>query len=185
MIVVITVGIIITAIIGISSYAKAHEEFMAIRIIYTLFIGIFLAIFVGVGIAAFYPGPKAPDMPAILKYCSPEITQSAEKFANYQNQAEKFNTAEQAYRQQEQLYSRNVSIASVVAAILIVILSLTLLKTIKLLADGVLFGGVLTLMYSVLRGFGTEDNMFRFIVVTIGLIISLALGYIKFIKKKT
>jgi hypothetical protein len=42
----------------------------------------------------------------------------------------------------------------------------------------------LTLIYSVIQGFGTEDNMFRFLVVSAGLFISLVLGYIKFIKPK-
>lgn len=157
---------------------------MALRIIYTLFLGIFLAIFIGVGIAAFYPSPKYPEMPAILKYCSPDIAQSAAKFSDYKQQAEKFDAAEKVYMKQTQTYNRNVSIATIVAAIIIVVASLTLFKTIALLADGLLLGGVLTLIYSVFRGFGTEDNTFRFIVVAIGFAVSLFLGYMKFIRPK-
>lgn len=155
---------------------------MILRVIYTLFIGVFLAIFVGVGISAFYPGPKSPDMPAILKYCSPDIAQSTAKFNDFNAQAQKFDQEEKIYMLSQQTYSRNVSTIAIVAAIIIVIGSLTLLKTIMLLADGVLLGGVLTLLYSIIRGFGTEDNMFRFIVVSIGLVISLILGWIKFIR---
>ena len=154
---------------------------MALRIIYTLFLGVFLAIFIGVGIAAFYPGPTYPNMPPVLKYCSPDIVQDAEKFAEYSKQAQLFDTQEKVYQKAEQLYSRNVSIAAIIGAILVVIASLTLFKKIKVLADGLLLGGVLTLVYSVIRGFGTEDNMFRFLVVAIGLATTLALGYIKFI----
>lgn len=40
---------------------------MVIKIIYTIFIGVLFAIFVGVGIDAFYPYPKEPDYPAELK----------------------------------------------------------------------------------------------------------------------
>ena len=156
---------------------------MILKIIYTFFIGIFLSTFVSVGIAAFYTGPKFPDQPAMLKYCSPDIAQSAEKFAEFKTQAEAFDNKVTMYQKQSQIYNRNVSILAVLAAIIIVIASLTLFKTILVIADGLLLGGVLTLLYSVMRGFGTEDNMYRFIVVSIGLVLSLVLGYIKFIRK--
>lgn len=123
-------------------------------------------------------------MPTILKYCSPEIAQSAEKFSTFTTQSEQFDKAEKVYRISSGLYNRNVSIAAIIAAIIFVVLSLTLLKTILFLADGVLLGGVLTLLYSIVRGFNTEDNMFRFIVVAVGLVIVLFLGYIKFIRQK-
>lgn len=155
---------------------------MILKLIYTFFIGIFLAVFVGVGIAAFYVGPKYPEQPVILKFCSAEIVKDAKQYAQFQSQAEKFDKAEKAYFIQSQVYSRNVSIIAIISSIIIVIASLTLFRTILLIADGLLLGGVLTLIYSVIRGFGTEDNMFRFIVVSIGLIVSLILGYIKFIR---
>lgn len=154
---------------------------MMLRFIYTLFLGVFLAIFIGVGIAAFYLGPTYPDMPAILKYCSPEQSQSTQKFFEYKTQAEKFDRLEKQFVKNQQRYSRNVSISAIIGAILILVASLTLFKKIKVLADGLLFGGVLTLIYSVIRGFGTEDNMFRFLVVAIGFLVTLFLGYIKFI----
>jgi hypothetical protein len=41
-------------------------------------------------------------------------------------------------------------------------------------------GGILTFGYSVVRGFGADDNTFRFIIVSVGLVIALGLGYIRF-----
>lgn len=155
---------------------------MVLKLIYTILIGIFLAVFVGVGIAAFYPGPKFPEQPLLLKYCSPEIAKDAAQYAEFKSQAEKFDETEKVYQAQAQVYNRNVSIIAIIASIIIVIASLTLFRTILLIADGLLLGGVLTLIYSVLRGFGTEDNMFRFIVVSVGFLVSLVLGYVKFIK---
>lgn len=155
---------------------------MILRLIYTFFIGIFLAVFVGVGISAFYIGPKYPDQPSIIKYISSETLKDAKQFAEFKSEAEKFDQAEREYQTKSQLYNRNVSIVAIVASIIIVIASLTLFRTILLIADGLLLGGVLTLIYSVIRGFGTEDNLFRFIVVSIGLASSLILGYLKFIK---
>lgn len=155
---------------------------MVLKLLYTFLIGIFLAVFVGVGIAAFYPGPKYPEQPTLLKYCSAEIAKDIVKYEEFKIQAEKFDKEEKLFQEKSQVYNRNVSIVAILASILIVITSLTLVKAILLIADGLLLGGVLTLIYSVIRGFGTEDNMFRFIVVSIGLVISLFLGYVKFIK---
>ena len=154
---------------------------MIIRIIYMLFIGVFLAIFVGVGISAFYSGPKFPDMPPVLKYCSVDLkdTKQSEDFSK---QANAFDLAEKKYQTDLQTYNRNVSSIAVIAAVILVILSLTLLRRMLVISDGILLGGVLTLIYSTIRGFSTEDTRFSFIVVSIGLIVSLVLGYLKFIK---
>lgn len=62
------------------------------------------------------------------------------------------------------------------------ILSLNFSKKIPVIADGLLLGGVLTLAYSVVRGFNTNDDVFRFLVVGAGVIIAMILGYIKFVK---
>ena len=68
------------------------------------------------------------------------------------------------------------------AAVGMLMLSLTLLKQTPTIADSVLLGGVLTLGYSVIRGFGSNDDKVRFLVVSASLIIALILGYIKFVK---
>ncbi len=161
---------------------RKKVKHMGIKVIYTFLLGIFVAVFVGVGIAAFYPELKYPEPPVALKYCSSEMIKGEEQYAEFKAEAEKFNTVENDYRVKSQIYNKNVSIISLIASILIVIASLTLFKKIYVIADGLLLGGVLTLIYSVIRGFGADDNMFRFIIVSIGLFISLFLGYIKFIK---
>lgn len=155
---------------------------MVLKLIYTFLIGIFLAVFVGVGIAAFYPGPKFPEQPIGLKYCSPEMIKDATSYEEFKVQAQQFDKEEKAFLIKSRIYNRNVSTVALVASILIVVASLTLFKKILFIADGLLLGGVLTLLYSVIRGFETEDNIFRFVVVSVGLFISLLLGYVKFIR---
>lgn len=182
----IVVLIVLVVITGLASVVKqdSREEAgnVVLKLIYTLLLGIFLAVFVGVGISAFYPGPKYPEQPISIKYGSPEMNKDCSMSEDYKKEIEEFNKIEKSYQKSSNKYNRDVSIISVFASILIVFISLTLFKTILIIADGLLLGGVLTLIYGVMRGFGTEDNMFRFIVVSVGLIVSLVLGYIKFIK---
>jgi hypothetical protein len=149
---------------------------MVLRIFYTIFIGVLLASFIGVGIAAFYPAPKSPDYTTTVK--TPSATESAETLKDQ----DAFNKLQQTYERDMNIYNRNVSIMAIVAAIVLLIISLTFMRQVILIADGVLLGGVLTLLYGIGRGFGASDNMFRFVVVSIGLAVALGLGYLKFVR---
>lgn len=139
-----------------------------------------MALFVGLGISAFYPGPKEPLYPIQLDAEKP----GCEETQDLKNIREEYNRAQRDFTENFKPYSRNVSIISLAAAILILIASLTLLSKIKMIADGILLGGVFTTIYSIIRGLMSEDTKFRFLIVAIGLLIALVLGYIKFIKPK-
>ena len=158
---------------------------MNIKIIYTFFIGVLLAIFVGVGIAAFYPEPKQPERPMLLKLYKLPTDPSADPaiLAQIQEAQEQYDVVMETYTEQLNHYNRDVSIISLVSAILILILSLTLTRKLLVVADGLLLGGVITLLYSVVRVFGSGDDKLRFGIVTVGLAISLLLGYLEFTKK--
>ena len=174
--------VIVLVIILISSVQNKHQRSeMTLKLLYTLLIGIFVAVFVGVGIAAFYPQLKYPEPPVSMKYGYNESEKDGKISEETKAEMERFDQEQKDFQIKSQTYNRNVSILALVFSIIIVVISLTLFKKIYLIADGLLLGGVLTLLYSVIRGFGSDDNMFRFIVVSTGLVISLFLGYVKFI----
>lgn len=156
---------------------------MFLRTVYIVFVGIIIAAFVGVGILAFYPEPKAPEAPLSVKYPQNIQIQDVVVLNQIRDEQTNYDNALKAYLTQEQLYNRNVSIISITLAVLTLAISLTLLQKILVFADGSVLGGVLTLLYGIMRGFGTDDNQFRFVVVLIGMVISLALGYLKFIRQ--
>ncbi len=153
---------------------------MITKFVYTVFLALLVALFVGLGISAFYPGPKEPAMPVALEAEKPGCEDTAE----LKSLREQYNLAQQNFAEKFKAYSRNVSAISIISAIIILVASLTLLSKIKMIADGILLGGVFTTVYSIIRGLMSEDTKFRFLIVSIGLIIALVLGYIKFIKPK-
>lgn len=157
----------------------------AIEIIYTFFVGILLAVFVGVGIAAFYPEPKEPEYPAMLKiYNAPiEAGQPSTASAKLLEEQQKFDKIQKIHQEKLNIYNRNVSVIALIAAIILSSISITFFKNLNVIADGLLLGGVITLLYSVVRIFGSGDDKIRFVVVSIGLFVALALGYKKFIVK--
>ena len=151
-----------------------------IKPLYTLFLSLLIVLFVGLGISAFYPGPKTPQYPIELDAVKPDCEETIEQTTA----REEFNQAQRKFMEESQPYNRNVSIISLVASIIILVLSLTLLTKIRMIADGMLLGGVFVTLYSIIRGLMSENSQFRFLIVTIGLIIAFVLGYIKFIRPK-
>jgi hypothetical protein len=155
-----------------------------VKVIYTIFIGILLATSIGVGIAAFYPGPKAPDypnesvpyktVPATENPTTQEIRPSESQLA--------FEKKIKEHQKASEVYNRNVALAAVGFSIAILIISLTFLHSIQMIADGLLLGGVFTLVYGIIRSFGSGEQKFMFAITTLGFVIALVLGYIKFIK---
>ena len=105
--------------------------------------------------------------------------------AEYIKEQEAFDAQSKLFQDQTNQYNKNVSIMAMVFAVLMLIVSLTLFKRITIIADGLLLGGVLTLAYSIIRGFGSEDDLFRFFVVGAGLVTAMVLGYIKFVTPQT
>lgn len=155
---------------------------MLIKYVYIVFLGLILSTFVGVGIAAFYKGPVYPETPPALRYSRPypeavEGTPSAE----YIKEDEAFQAKSKEFQKQSDQYNRNVSMIALGFAVAMLVVSLVFVKKITIIADGVLLGGVLTLAYSIVRGFNTNDDIYRFLVVGAGLITAMILGYLKFV----
>jgi len=146
--------------------------------VYTVFIGILLATTVGVGIQAFYPPPKQPN-PVIQPTPVNESSASAVIKQNEKNTQQWSD-----YQAKSQNYNKDVSIITTVAAILLLVVSVTMLQKIALIADGALLGGLLTELYSTFRGFMSGDDKVRFLVVIIGLAVALFLGYTKFVNEE-
>lgn len=98
---------------------------------------------------------------------------------------ETYLTEQKAFQTTFSVYNRNVSLIALVFSLVTLVIALGFAQKLTVIADGLLLGGVFTLLYSIGRGLASEDPQFRFIVTTVGLIIALVLGYLKFIRAKT
>ncbi len=147
------------------------------KVLYKLFLALMLALFIGFGIAVFYTSPKAPDYPVELQNKNSDQLTTAQKAVETD-----FNIKQSDFQKKFATYSRNVSAVALGFAVILLILSLTVLVKIDIIGDGALFGGLLTLGYGIIRGFMSQEAKYQFAVVTVGLLITLFLGYIKFLK---
>lgn len=152
-----------------------HHISSGVQAIYAVFVGLLIVLFFGLGISAFYNEPKPPSYPEVV-FTEGKPNESDEIIMKkYQDESDKFQT-------DMALYSRNVSIITIILSITVLFIGLFVINNISIISNGVLIGGIFTLIYSIIRGFMADDIRYRFVVVTIGLIISFALGYIKFVR---
>lgn len=152
-----------------------HQKSSFVEIIYTTFIAILVALFFGLGISTFYIEPQSPQNSQI----DYEITTQYDKKTSPNNN---YRTRLSEYQKASNEYNRNVSIIALILSVIIIFVALFLISHVAMISNGVLLGGIFTLIYSIIRGFSTDNIQYRFIIVTVGLIITLILGYIKFIK---
>lgn len=156
-----------------------HFKISGLETMYTLFLALLIALFFGLGVSAFYPAPEVPDYPTVLNT-------SFEKDGSMNNDQKaaqiKYDADMKKYQDDSSIYTRNVSMITLALAVAAMTISLAFLDDIYIMANGVLLGGVFTLVYSMIRGFMTDDTKYRFIIVTVGLLVTLVIGYIKFIR---
>lgn len=147
------------------------------QVLYKLFLAVMVSLFIGFGIGVFYTSPKAPDYPVEIQ------NKSGDQFTTAEKQLETdFNRDQREFQTKFEVYSRNVSAIALGFSIVLMILSLLWLSKIEIIGDGVLFGGLLTMVYGIIRGFMSNEPKYQFVVVSVGLVVTLILGYLKFIK---
>ncbi len=145
------------------------------KLIYTLILGVVITLFVGVGVQAFYEPPKSPEYPrSEILYKTGNLTEQDQK-------AQKdYEVAMDAYNDVRQTYERNVSMVLVGLAVGVISIGLLFSRQIGFLSDGILLGGLFTLVHALIRGFAAEDSKFLFVVASIAVAMILFLGYRRF-----
>ena len=152
------------------------NEHHSLKTAYTFFLGLLLAIFVGVGVQAFYSQPKFPEYPTFGYTEKPTVE---EKKAQ-----EEFDKKVKEHDEQSKPYHRNVSLITMGAAIVFLAVGVLFDKKLKIIANGFMIGGILTLIYSIGRSFAADNLKYTFAAVSAGLVIAFALGYWQFLRPK-
>ena len=160
------------------------------QLVYTIFLGLMLALFVGFGVSTFYKGPTAPEYPSYVTEQQPGSNAKAEKLEREKQRA--YEKASAKYEEKSKLYNRNVSIITLASSVVLLGIGLSAGPRNRTIANGFVIGGLLTLGYSIIRSLIAENIEYTFVSVSIGLLVVLYLGYRSFVvaektpaKKKT
>ncbi len=73
-------------------------------------------------------------------------------------------------------------IVLLVCATLVLVISLLMPEAQGVLSNGVLLGGVFTMVYAVGVALSTDRSVLRFIVVAVALAVTIGVGYLKFVR---
>jgi len=176
---------------------------MVIKVLYCVFLGLLVVLFVGWAMAALYPTPQwKTEYPAIEQWGGrgPEkptadelqVLSTAEKRAklqDYEAKSKEYQAKEQererlrkALEEKTEKRGRNVSLISLLIAVVVVVVSVGLSGRLPVISEGLLLGGLFTLIYSIGWSFVRSPKI-AVIPVGVGLIITIALGYKIFARK--
>lgn len=156
-----------------------------INFIYTILIGIAVAVFVGLGIWAFYSGPKSPAYPDYpITNFSSAPTEAQDKA--YQAQQDKYNQEVKQYDKVQKSYSKKVAWMVLPIGIIFYAAGLWLMKRSDVVGEGLALGGIFTSIYAAIRA-GMADIkqlVFASVSVLLVMLILLALHRIRVQKPK-
>ena len=162
-----------------------------LQTIFSLFLGLMLTAFFGVGVYTFYPSPEE-DLRPQVQALSLEAQQLRGGRDNSQLTPEEIQAIEALederagleaeIREASGVWARRTSVALVVLATLIMAVSLAPAPAV--LSNGLLLGGVFTMLYGVGWIIGSEANLARFAVMTVALVVTVGLGYLRFVRRQ-
>lgn len=165
-----------------------------LQTIFAIFLGLMVAAFVGVGVYTFYPSPqrdfnrRIEDLSrreeAIRNSRPPDDLTSSDR-DRIQELADERHEIDDAARADREGWGRVTSIILIAFATLGMTISLVRADQLPVISNGLLLGGVFTMIYGVGWIVATDTSVARFVVMTAALAITLALGYARFVRRRT
>ncbi len=173
--------------------ATTDRQRNALQTIFSFFLGLMVTAFIGVGVYTFYPPPEerfAEQLQTL--YRQQEDIQSFKdqtqltpadraKLSTIQADIREIEDAQAAARE---VWGRNTSIVLIGFATLVMSVSLIMADRLQVISNGLLLGGLFTMVYGTGWVIATGTSQARFWVMTFALLITLALGYLKFVRTR-
>lgn len=169
----------------------ASERSSGLRTIFSFFLGLMLTAFVGVGVYTFYPPPDPPEarLDAIdqeqmeIRRSAPPGVPSEEEQARLQDLDQQRMDLMEEHQAARKPWVRTTSIILIILATGLMAASLARPDELPVISNGLLLGGVFTMLYGVGWIVATETSVPRFLVITAALIITLVLGWLRFVRR--
>jgi hypothetical protein len=152
-----------------------------------------LTVFVGVGVYTFHPPPTQFDSQIRdLAHSEQEVRNS--RPSNELTTADR-DQIQEINRQRSELidaaaevrkpWGLSTSVILIVFSTLALAVSLVRADQLPVISNGLLLGGVFTMLYGVGWIATTGTSITRFLVMTVALVITLGLGYVRFVRRGT
>jgi len=164
----------------------------ALQTIFSFFLGLMVLAFIGIGVNTFYESPDQRNQPELDKlYRQQEQINRASVGKAFTPAQEAENAAVQKkidalqkdLEAERQIWARNTSIVLIVFATLVMGISLIRSEQLRVISNGLLLGGLLTMIYGSGWVIFSGQSTARFAVIVFAFAVTLALGYLKFARQ--
>jgi hypothetical protein len=170
-----------------------------LQAIFAVFLGLMITAVVGVGVYTFHPNPGEEtqdqiqalyDERATIDGCnSPTPNECrnwdqltpAEKARTKAIDAQ-VTTLQRVAEEKSSQWRMSTSVILIVIATMLMAVALALGDSVSVLSNGILLGGLFTMLYGVGWGLASGNSVTRFLVLVAALGVSLVLGYLKFVR---
>lgn len=164
----------------------------ALQTIFSFFLGLMVLAFIGVGVNAFYQSPDQRFSDQEQKLFreqqdisgpkgDPSLLSSADR-AKYNAVQDRIDALQKERQVATEVWARNTSIVLVLFATLVMGVSLVRAEQLRVLSNGLLLGGLFTTLYGTGWVVFSGSSTARFFVVLFALIVTIGLGYLKFVR---
>jgi uncharacterized protein HemX len=169
------------------------RQHYALQTIFSFFLGLMVLAFIGVGVNTFYPQPaenSAKAQQAISRQIDALNVKTSNRSLNATEQAEMTRLQNQQNALQDKTdaqtkgWARNTSIILVLFATLVMGISLVRSEQLRVISNGLLLGGLFTMLYGVGWVIFSGNSTARFVVILFALVVTLGLGYVKFVRQR-
>lgn len=142
-----------------------------VRLLYSLLIAVAVVAFVGVAIFSFYQPPKMPSYPTI-DYLASTATQDSQR--------QNYSTASKKYDANNKSYERNVAIALLPLAVVVMASGIYFSRKLDVIGEGLALGGVAISIYAIIAASIANARILRFLAVTLLLINAILIARARF-----
>jgi hypothetical protein len=149
-----------------------------------------LVAFAGVGVYTFYPPPdefnaqlrELQRREEMIRDSRPADQLTEQDRAQIREVNQERYALQDALREAQRPWGRTTSIILMITATLAMAVSLIRADELPVISNGLLLGGVFTMLYGVGWIIATDVSKARFVVMAVALVITLALGYVRFVR---
>lgn len=165
-----------------------------LQTIFGFFLGLMVTAFVGVGVYTFYPSPERAfrDRLTALERQQQSVRDAkAPNDLTPQDRAaladlrRQLDALQDQNRTASETWGRQTSIILIALATSAMAVSLLRAVQLPVISNGLLLGGVFTMVYGVGWIIVTDASTARFFVMTAALAITLGLGYVRFVRQRS
>jgi hypothetical protein len=162
-----------------------------LRTIFSIFLGLMLTVFFGIGVYTFHP-PPTQFADQIKELNKQERIIKTTKEAGELTNSDHDQLEEIALKRSELMVAAeearkpwylSTSIILIVFSTLTLVVSLVRAVQLQVVSHGLLLGGIFTMLYGIGWIAFTGTSIIRFLVMTAALMVTLVLGYVRFVRK--